>query len=58
MIFQEKDLQLTEMVNNVMSWVHCTACEDKGISSVQFLIILARILSYTAKKSKLLLKRT
>jgi len=53
MIFQEKDLPLTEIANNVMSWVHCTACEDKDISAVPFLIILARILSYTLLKQKL-----
>ena len=43
------------MVNNMMSWAHCTACEDKDVSAVQFLIILARILPYTAKQNKSLL---
>lgn len=46
------------MVNNVMSWAHYTACEDEDVSPVQLLIILARILSYTAKQNKLFLSYT
>ena len=40
------------------SRAHYTACKDEDISPVQLLIILARILSYTAKQNKLFLSYT